>query len=219
MANVSAGDIYAAQLAAGFPPAAALTGTEIALAESGGNPRAQGDLSLQDTTWGPSYGLWQIRTLRAATGGGGDRDINRLSSGVAAQAAAEYQISGGGTNWAPWTTYRTGAYKRFASTAAAAAGASSSSPVAGDLPVSSSSGGGPFPTWGPGWLPWNLPSDIGNAAANQLSGTLGGIRQVVIEGVVGLAAIGLVVGGAYVLARPAVRRRTAEAEKLAGAIL
>jgi len=226
VAQVPASQIYAAELAAGFDPSAALIGTQIAEAESGGNPVALGDTSIEDGTWGPSYGLWQIRTVKGQTGQGGTRDISALSAGVSAQAAAEYQISRGGTDWSPWTTYRTGAYRRFASLAQSAAaavggpssksGSSSSAAGGAAVPVYSSQ---PFPTFGPGWLPWNLPSDVGNAIAGQASSTLSGVRQVALEAVVGLAGVGLVVAGLYALARPTIRRKTQEAEKLAGAIL
>jgi hypothetical protein len=218
MATVSAGDIYRAELAAGFAPPAALTGTEIALAESGGNPAAQGDVALQDGTWGPSYGLWQIRTLKRETGTGSTRDITALASGITAQARAEYVISGGGSNWSPWTTYRTGRYRQFESTAAAAAGVTSS--TGGGVPSSTPIGDAhPFPTWGPTWLPWNWLPDAGNVAAGQVSSTLSGVRQLALEAVAGAAAVGLVVGGLYVLARPGIRRRVAAGERAIGAVL
>lgn len=76
----------------------------IALAESAGDPNAVGDVALQNATWGPSLGLWQIRSLKAETGKGTTRDANKLKD-PKFNAKAMYEISGGGKNWGPWTTW------------------------------------------------------------------------------------------------------------------
>lgn len=76
----------------------------IALAESSGNPNAVGDVRLQNGTWGPSVGLWQIRSLRAETGKGTARDVNKLKDPTF-NARSMYQISNGGKNWRQWTTW------------------------------------------------------------------------------------------------------------------
>lgn len=98
---------YAA--AAGFTGEALVTIVAIVERESGGNPDAVGDVALEDATWGPSVGLYQIRTLKAETGTGGDRDIAALmpmgKGDPARQSAAAFTISGGGSNFTPWTTY------------------------------------------------------------------------------------------------------------------
>lgn len=74
----------------------------VAMAESGGDPNAYGDAQ-----YGGSVGLWQIN-LRASP------------QWTAAQlydptfnAKAAYQISQGGVSWTPWTTFRTGVYKKW----------------------------------------------------------------------------------------------------------
>ena len=95
MAKRTASDIYATLVAAGFSKSAAITMTAISLAESGGNPSILGDQGLQTSTWGPSYGLFQIRTLKADTGKGTDRDINALAKSDLRQAQAA--AKGGGT--------------------------------------------------------------------------------------------------------------------------
>ena len=46
-----------------------------------------------DRTWGPSVGLFQIRTLKAETGTGSDRDIQRLLNNPAEQVKAALNIS------------------------------------------------------------------------------------------------------------------------------
>ncbi len=76
----------------------------IAMAESGGNPNATGDVSLQNATWGPSLGLWQIRSLKAKSGSGDVRDATKLKD-PAFNAKAMASISNGGKNWGPWTTW------------------------------------------------------------------------------------------------------------------
>ena len=79
--------------AAGGSHAEAFTAAEIAMAESGGNQYA---LSPTD-----DYGYWQIN----ASHGPAEATYNPLGNAKAAIA-----ISGDGSDWAPWTTYVTGAY-------------------------------------------------------------------------------------------------------------
>lgn len=97
---------------AGGNPQAAPTAAAIALAESGGEPGAQGDLALQNGQWGPSVGLWQIRSLNSETGTGGTRDASILGNPVA-NARSAVAISNDGSNFTPWTTYTSGAYKHY----------------------------------------------------------------------------------------------------------
>jgi hypothetical protein len=115
-------EVYRQLLAAGFPPELALTMTAVAGAESGYDDAAIGDVALQDATWGPSYGLWQIRTLKRDTGRGGPRDITALTGDPAAQARAAWQISRHGADLSPWTVYTSGRYRDFLAQAQAAAG-------------------------------------------------------------------------------------------------
>lgn len=121
MATLSPAQLYALARNAGLSPAAATTATAVALAESGGRSDAVGDVGLQDATWGPSVGPWQIRTLKAETGTGGPRDINRLTD-PAANAASMASISSGGTNFGPWSTYSDGKYRQFLGSGGSSAG-------------------------------------------------------------------------------------------------
>lgn len=114
MGTRSPQQIYADLLAAGFSDAAAVTMTQIALGESGGRVDALGDQNLQDATWGPSVGLYQIRTLKAETGKGTDRDILALQGNPARQALAAYNISHRGVNFTPWSVFVSGKYAQFA---------------------------------------------------------------------------------------------------------
>lgn len=108
---------------AGFRGDGLAIAVAVAKAESNLDPRAYGDLSLQDAKWGPSVGLWQIRTLKAERGKGGDRDELALIADVGRQARAAYAISGGGSNFRPWSMFTNGGYRRHLTDARAAADA------------------------------------------------------------------------------------------------
>jgi len=58
-------------------------------------------------------GLFQIRTLRSETGTGGDRDIEALTNNPAAQVKAAFNISNGGENFRPWSTFTSGSFRKF----------------------------------------------------------------------------------------------------------
>lgn len=100
--------VLSAQEIVGFAIKAGLTGvrtlqiaTAIALAESGGNTQAissSGD-----------YGVWQINYNAHSNLGYSRQQL--LDPGI--NAAAMVIISQNGTNWNPWTTYKTGAYQAF----------------------------------------------------------------------------------------------------------
>jgi len=92
----------------GFPDAA--LAAAVAMAESGGNPNAVGDLSL-----GRSIGLWQINLAAHP-----QYDEAGLMDPTT-NADAAYTISQAGQNWNPWTTYRTGAYLKYYTPSAASA--------------------------------------------------------------------------------------------------
>jgi len=105
--------IYTLLLQGGFDEPDARIMTAIAQAESARDLGAVGDVSLQDGKWGPSVGLFQVRTLRAETGTGGDRDIEHLTNNPAAQVKAAFNISDGGRNFRPWSTFTHGSYRKF----------------------------------------------------------------------------------------------------------
>lgn len=82
----------------------------VALAESGGDPRAHNATPPDN-----SYGLWQVNML-GAMGPARRREFglesNRELFDPAVNARAANRISGDGQSWTPWTTYTSGAYKR-----------------------------------------------------------------------------------------------------------
>jgi hypothetical protein len=171
-------DVYQTLIDAGWPAQAAVTLTAIAGAESGYDDTNLGDVNLENTTWGPSYGLFQIRTLKSATGTGADRDISRLAAGDDQQAAAAWDISRGGTDFSPWSTYTSGAYQRFLPDAQAAA----TTPRAGLAGV--------IPDWA--------------NPASWVSDLVSGGRDVGLQVLAVGAGVILVGAGLYVLARPKV---------------
>lgn len=83
-------------------PAKLAQAVAIATAESGRDPIRLGDVGLQNATWGPSVGLWQIRSLKAERGKGTTRDQDRLTD-PAHNARAMVEISRSGASWSPWT--------------------------------------------------------------------------------------------------------------------
>jgi lysozyme-like protein/D-alanyl-D-alanine carboxypeptidase-like protein len=124
VSTLSAAQIAAHAYSAGFRGMALTTAVAVALAESGGNPKIKGDTTITDAKWGPSIGLWQIRSLRADYGTGRERDANaNLDPAINAKHA--WSISHHGTTWQPWSTYTNGSYRAHlneARTAAANAG-------------------------------------------------------------------------------------------------
>jgi hypothetical protein len=120
MAKLTAGQCYGLARGAGLSQTAAAVAAAIAMAESGGVTDAMGDKGLEDATWGPSVGVWQIRSLKAQTGTGQPRDVTRLTDPTF-NAASMASISGGGKDFNAWTTFKNGAYKNYYKTDAASA--------------------------------------------------------------------------------------------------
>ncbi|ONI90305.1 lytic transglycosylase [Saccharothrix sp. ALI-22-I] len=83
----------------------------VALAESGGDTRAHNATPPDD-----SYGLWQINML-GSLGPARRREFglesNRELFDPVENARAANKISGDGRSWTPWTTYTSGAYRRY----------------------------------------------------------------------------------------------------------
>lgn len=133
--TLSDAQIAGAAKAAGFSGEALAKAVAVALAESGGNPRAHNAVPPDN-----SYGLWQINMLGSM--GPARRKQFGLSSNSqlfdpVTNAKAAYAISSQGKNFRPWTTYTSGAYLRYLSRARKAAGNPSSAPggVAGATPA------------------------------------------------------------------------------------
>jgi hypothetical protein len=99
-------------LEVGLTPEQAVTATAIATGESGHRDEAVGDVALEDGTWGPSLGRWQVRCIWAQVGTGGTRDCDVLND-PHKNAQSMYEISSGGTNWRPWSVYLHGTYQAY----------------------------------------------------------------------------------------------------------
>jgi hypothetical protein len=113
MAKLTPAQVYAlARAHGGLDAPAAVLATAIAMGESGLNPDAVGDVGIQTGDWGPSIGLWQVRSLKSQSGTGKSRDATRLKDPIF-NAKAMGEISGGGKNWRPWSVYTNGTYKKF----------------------------------------------------------------------------------------------------------
>jgi len=96
--------------AGGFHGDALKTAYAISIAESGGRSNAKGDISLQNAKWGPSVGLFQIRSLKNWKKYNDPyRDASKLQD-PAYNIEAAYSKSKHGTNFKPWSTYTGGAF-------------------------------------------------------------------------------------------------------------
>jgi hypothetical protein len=103
MATASMGDVAGWAYDAGLRnPGKLAAAVAIATAESGRNPAKKGDVGLQNSTWGPSVGLWQIRSLKAEKGKGTIRDEEKLTD-PAFNARSMVAISKSGSDWSPWS--------------------------------------------------------------------------------------------------------------------
>lgn len=97
---------------AGFHGDALAMAVAIAQGESGLRANAVGDESLTNGTWGPSVGLFQVRSLNAEAGSGSWRDVQQLSD-PRFNSRAAFEISSGGTDFTPWSVYNHGRYEPF----------------------------------------------------------------------------------------------------------
>jgi cell wall-associated NlpC family hydrolase len=104
---------------------------------------ARGDTTIQTAKWGPSIGLWQVRSLKAQRGTGKERDELALYS-PAHNAQSMYSISSGGTNWRPWSVFTSGKYRQRLDAARSAARRRERKGGGGSI-----SGGGSTPTTSP----------------------------------------------------------------------
>ena len=113
-ANVDLNDLVTVLTLVGFPDLD--TAQAVAQAESGCYSDAVGDLDITSPKWGPSIGLFQIRSLRSPQTFYGGPDQWRYAWPLRDpifNAKAAFAISKGGTDWTPWSTFTSGAYKTY----------------------------------------------------------------------------------------------------------
>ncbi len=111
MATLSPAQIAEYAHDAGFRGQDLTVAVAVAMAESGGDTRAHNPVPPDN-----SYGLWQINmigSLGPARRDQFDLDSNRELFDPAENAKAAWAISGHGESFRPWTTYTSGAYKKF----------------------------------------------------------------------------------------------------------
>jgi hypothetical protein len=128
MTRLSANQVADCAYRAGFRGQALTTAVAVALAESGGRTRIRGDTTITDGTYGPSVGLWQIRSLWEDHGTGRQRD-GQANLDPATNARHAWQISHHGTSWHDWAAYTNGAYRAHLPVAQAAARHAASHPA------------------------------------------------------------------------------------------
>jgi hypothetical protein len=107
--------------AQGFRGKSLQTAFAVALAESGGRTKALGDEKITNKTYGPSMGVFQIRSLKDPKKypGGQWRDGKRLLD-PSFNVKAAWNISNEGKNWKAWSAYKNGAFSQFLDDAEAA---------------------------------------------------------------------------------------------------
>lgn len=111
MAKLSPAQIAEYAHDAGFRGQDLTVAVAVALAESGGDPKAHNPVPPDN-----SYGLWQINmhgNLGPARRDEFDLDGNRELFDPEENAKAAWAISGHGNSFEPWTTYTSGAYKQY----------------------------------------------------------------------------------------------------------
>ncbi|GAA2749635.1 hypothetical protein [Kitasatospora cinereorecta] len=103
----------------------------VAMAESGGRADAIGDTGLVDAKWGPSIGLFQIRSLRRPQDFGYPDNL-RVEQSLSdpeynTKAAKAIQQQAG--NWSAWSTFTNGAYKQYLNGATSSTGETPTTPA------------------------------------------------------------------------------------------
>jgi hypothetical protein len=98
--------------AQGFRGKALETAFAVALAESGGVNKG-GDFGLQSDKWGPSWGAFQIRSLKNWKKYNDPyRDLTRLKN-PQYNIEAAWHKSNQGTSWKAWSAYTNGAFTKY----------------------------------------------------------------------------------------------------------
>jgi hypothetical protein len=164
MPALSASQIFQIARSVGFSQNEAIIMVAIALGESGGRTDAIGDTKLQTGKWGPSVGLWQIRSLNAQTGTGGIRDrranMDPVTNARAAFALFQERKRKRQKGYEDWTVFTKGIYKKHLGTARRAAAGGDPRFEAGGLGGWGSPVGGQWQQAGAGYAYGDLANDI-----------------------------------------------------------
>jgi hypothetical protein len=200
VATLSAKQIYALARGAGLNESRAIIATAVALAESSGRTDATGP------TFGEK-GLWQVYPKAHP-----DWDSGGNLYDPAYNAKAMADISNGGTNWQPWTTYKNGAYKSFLPVAAKAAAGGGWQQALANIAS----------------FPLRIPGDVaglGKKGEQAITGAAESAGEKIVSSIwnkvgakvlfvgFGIALVGL---GAYQTFKPQIQEKKQEAAQLAG---
>lgn len=196
MTVITPAQAYTLARGAGFNPATAAIMAAIAGGESGYRTDAVGDVGLQDATWGPSVGLWQIRSLKAQSGTGQPRDATRLTDPTFNARSAFSVYNGQGLS--AWSVYTNKSYLNFMGGAQAGAAAGGAALPAGSA---TQAGLGPFS----GWNPLNWPGQLWSSV---LTGAMAGLGPFLITWGFVAGGAALVIVGATVTAWPTASKLT-----------
>lgn len=130
MTQLSPGQIAAVVKEAGWPTAEIPLAVAIVLGESSGKTDSRGDVSLMGGDWGPSIGLFQIRSKNSERGKGTTRDeLANLDPVTNARHALQIRRTQG---FGAWTVFNTKAYLQYM--AKGLAGAANPGSLTGLLP-------------------------------------------------------------------------------------
>lgn len=111
MPQLSPGQIAGVVKEAGWPTAEIPLAVAIVLGESGGKSDELGDVNLQTSYWGPSVGLFQIRSVNSERGKGTVRDQNaNMDPLTNARHALHIRQTQGLT---AWSVFNTKAYVQY----------------------------------------------------------------------------------------------------------
>jgi lysozyme-like protein len=130
MPNLSHQEIAELAANAGFTGSDLEIAVAVSIAENRqGRTDLLGDLNLQTAEYGPSVGLWQIRSVNPGYGNAFDQAHRNQQANLdpATNAANAYAIytKPRGKGWNEWSTYKDGQYRRYLDQARRAIGTGS----------------------------------------------------------------------------------------------
>lgn len=167
MANETPQQIATQAAQAGFTGTGLTDIVAIVEAESSGNPEAIN----QNTNGSTDYGLAQINSIHG---------VSQSAMFDPAQNLAEaYSLSDGGTNFAPWSTYNSGAYQKYLDEATGAtSGIGASSTPANPITAATSAGGS---TTGSGASKAGASNTAGQSGAAGQAGSGSSVTTVALD--------------------------------------
>lgn len=137
MAGWSQAELESAWIRNGGPRSTAALAAAIAAAESKRGAEPYGDRGLGGVGF-TSFGPWQIHTPAHP-----QYDPHRLVTDLNYSAKAAVEVSNGGRNFEPWTTFKTGAYRQYYGKSGQSGLLGEIGKVIGGLPIFPG-GGGPI---------------------------------------------------------------------------